>query len=218
MLNHPRRRVLVVALSMLAMSLGVVFIPTLFAQRVAPAQQDAPLRTLTLDGKGGTPRIANPQARSQPRPLTRAQRLTLFKGKTPIESFKVNPQHPHIDNKASLSFIKPVSVFPSAGGGPPHANFPSGSESSYLGLFLKKMKVGQLYALDFSVYSHSEGTCTITNHYTDVTQTTPVGPVGGSSHITAYVVAEGAYEHENLYYLLRCSSEWMFFEVEVTAL
>jgi hypothetical protein len=54
MLNHPRRRV-VVALSVLAMSMGMAFIPTLLAQRVTQKQQGEPLRTLTLSGKVGTP-------------------------------------------------------------------------------------------------------------------------------------------------------------------
>lgn len=209
MLNHPRHRV-DVALSVLAMVLGVAFIPTLLAQRVAPTPQDAPLRTLTLDGKGGTPMIANTQAGSQPRPITRAQRLTLFKGRTPIESFTLTPKQPTFSDKAGIYFVSPSLVMPNLFSFS-YAAFGGGSTGRVY--FYFKAKVGKHYALDFSVRSISEGTFTVTNPFSEDTLTTPAG-VAQAKHITAYVIAGS----ESLEYYLMCSSQWEFFSVEVTEL
>lgn len=223
MLKHSPRRI--VAFSLLAISLEMAFIPPLFAQRVAQRQQDAPLKTLTLSGKGGTPRSATPQAGSRPRPLTRTQKLALFKGKTPIKSFTLTSARPVIPDKAGLDFMLSQDVisyvFPE---GQSRADFKGADDTvseywymtphPYLSLWFRA-KAGQLYAIDFSVSSNSQddGTFTIYNPKSRVTQIMPAE--GSEQHITAYVTAE---QDDWLYYYLSCSKSWTFYSVEVTEL
>lgn len=231
MSNHLRRR-FVVALSVLAMILGVVFIPTLFAQRVAPTPQDAPLRTITLSGKvdGLTNSSTDPQAGpqpgsrprplgSRPRPLSQAQRAILFKGKAraATKSFTLTPAQPTFSDKAKIFFVEPVAVIPEADGGA--ADFHGGSTpgtSPGLG-FSFNGKAGQLYALDISVGNHptyGAGTYTLSNSSVQgATQTIPYS--GGDLHITAYVTPE---QSGRLRYTLQCSKPWVSFSIEVTEL
>lgn len=226
MLNHPRRRIL--ALSVLAMMLGLAFMPTLLAQRVAPTQQDAPLKTLTLNGKVGTKRSTDLQTGSRPRPLSRAQRDTLFKGGSGIDSlnssnsmktqavksFTLTPNQPTFSDKARIYFVDPLAVYPTASGG--DAWFDGGSTGR---LYIEfRVKAGQLYAIDISVGSHpalgANGIYTLTNFYVPgATQTIPYG--SGAQHITAYVTPE---QDGWLTYYLWCSKPWIFFSIEVIEL
>jgi hypothetical protein len=214
MLNHRCR--VAVAISILALTLGMAFIPTLIAQRVSrqqPQPQGGTLKTLTLDGKRGNVKMPIPPGASRRRALTQAEKVILFKAKLPVDSFKLTPADPAVPNKANLFFIN-ADVFSRGGGGPPFARLASDAVS-YVGLHAR-LKVGKLYALDFDVYSQTDQAFTVTNIGTEVTQTTP-GTVG-DLHITAYVMPEGPYEVENLYYQLTCPSEWTFYSVEITEL
>ena len=220
MLNHSRRRI-VVALSVSAMILGVAFIPTLLAQRVTQTQRDAPLRTLTLDGKVGNRRTPSPPAGPPPRPLTQAQKLILFKGRIPvaIHSFRLSPDKPTIPNKGALEFKQPIKVHPHT---LPHpysgdtvscAEFSGDNTDSNL-LILFKATGGQLYALDIDAFSWTQpGTFTIRNDASMATQTVTV--VSTNDRITAYVRAD---QDGWLRYTLFCSRNWRFNSVEVTAL
>src|SRR5687767_1021809 len=163
MSNHPRRR-FVVALSVLAMMLGVAFMPPLLAQRVGPTEQDAPLRTLTLSGKVGTNRSDDPRAGrstypqtgSRPQPLSEAQRAILFKGRAraATKTFTLTPARPILADKAYLVFVEPQSVIPRAEGGDAHFHGGSTPGSSPGLLFSFNGKAGQLYAIDISVGNH----------------------------------------------------------------
>ena len=225
MSNHPRRSLVIIALSVLAMMLGVVFMPTLLAQRVASTQQDAPLKTLTLSGKVGTNRRADPQAgrrtdsqaRPRPQPLSQAQRAILFKGRAraATKSFLLTPGQPTFSDKAGIYFMDPFHVFPDADGGDVWFN---GGSRSHLG-FLFKGKAGQLYAIDISVGNHPAlsgdgGIYTLSNlEVPGATQTMPYS--SGGLHITAYVTPE---QDGQLRYELRCSGNWFFYSIEVTEL
>jgi len=212
MLNHLRHR-FVVALSVFAMSLGMSFIPTMLAQRVTQTQQDVTLRTLTLDGKGGANRRTDPQADSRPRPLSRAMRATLFKGRATVNSFTLTPKQPTFSDKARIYFMHALTVYPQAGGG--YARFEGGSTGRLY--FDFKGKAGQLYAIDISVNVPTlvtTGIYTLTNsNVPGATQTIPLEH--GGQHITAYVTAA---QDGSLTYDLQCSKEWAFYSVEVTEL
>ena len=214
MLTHPSRRVVVIALSTLAMSLGMAFIPALFAQRVAQNQRRTEsLKTLTLSGKGGTPSSAEPRAGSRPRPLTQAQKATLFKSRTVFNSnsFTLSPDKPVFSDKAWLTFKRPVRVDSSPDDS--HAQLPGASNNTTNYVELRfRTKVGQLYALDYSVYGQQGRTFTIFNPNSGAAQTIPAE---GTQHITAYVMAES----ELLVFWLVCTEGiWEFYSVEVTAL
>lgn len=213
MLNHPRRRI-VGALSVLAMCLAMAFIPTLFAQRVAPKrQQGETLKTLTLSGKGGARRLPTPRTGTRPRSLTPAQKVELFRGRTPKQHFTLTPDKPIFSDKAGL-FYEGANLFASQEKpGYYEVEFEEETGCSYQRLgFYFHATAGKLYALDFSVYTQGEATYTVENRWTEATQTTPVEH--GTTHITAYVTAEDDY----LTYYLSCSSEWSFFSLEVTEL
>lgn len=233
MSNHPRRR-LVVALSVLAIMLGVAFMPTLLAQRVAQTQQDLPLKTVTLSGKVGTKQVGPNRSNdprpsrstysrtgSRPQPLSAAQRAILFKGRAraATKTFKLTPARPIFADKAYIVFVEPQAVIPEPDGG--DAYFGGGSTpGSSPGLFFGfEGKAGQLYAIDISVFNNphpafgANGIYTLTNSNDDVTQTIPYS--SGDQHITAYVTPE---QNGRLSYSLQCSRWWTFYSIEVTEL
>ena len=212
MLTHPSRRVAVIALSTLAMSLGMAFTPALFAQRVAENQRRTEsLKTLTLSGKGGTSTNAEPRGGSRPGPLTQVQKEILYKGATVRNSFTLSPNKPVILNKAWLKFKNAEMVDSSW-----LTNFATlpgarNNTTNYIELSFKA-KVGRLYVLDFNVFGLEGGTFTVFNPHSDSAQTIPTE---GFQHVTAYVMAEG----EWLHFRLSCTGEtWTFFSVEVTPL
>lgn len=229
MSNHPGRR-LVVALSVLAMIPGVVFIPTLFAQRVAPTPQDGPLKTVTLSGKvegfnrGTDPRAGrSPYSRtgSRPQPLSEAQRAILFKGRAraATKSFTLTPRQATLSDKARIYFLNAEMVVPleiadyAEYGG--HVQFDGGSTPRLV--FRFKGKAGQLYALDISVGHWVGANAIYTLSNTNVpgaTQTIPNSD-GGDLHLTAYVTPE---QDGELNYELQCSRHWAFYSIEVTEL
>ncbi len=189
--------------------------PTLLAQRVAPTQQDAPLKTLTLSGKVGTNRSTDPQAGSRPRPLSQAQRAILFKGRAraAINSFTLTPRQATFSDKARIYFTDAQTVSPLADGG--YALFEGASTGRLY--FEFKGRAGQLYAIDISVANPTfatNGIYTLTNsNVPGATQTIPFGH--GNLHITAYVTAE---QDGELTYDLQCSKNWAFYSIEVTEL
>lgn len=218
MLKHSRRRV-VIALSVLAMGLGMAFIPSLLAQRVAQNSQDAPLRTFTLGGKVGTKRsTVTPHAGSRPGPLTRAQKMTLFKGRelAPTNSFTLFPSKPLLPDKGKLTFRNVIIASPGPYVGEGGNIIDEGNvwflTEGELTLHFKA-NAGQVYAIDFSVWGVGTGTFTIVNiQNPGVTQSTSTT---GTQHITVYVEAEG---DGWLGIRMTRSNQWEFYSVEVTRL
>jgi len=198
MLNHHCRR-FVGALAALAICFVVAFIPTV-AQRNAQRQPDASLKTLTLDGKGGTKRSAKVQAQ---RPqLTAAQRVTLLKGRVPKLSVRLSTREP-FNSHADLMFKNPDEV---------SAFFDTTSLPSSGKVEVRfNAKWGHLYLLVFYVHPTPDATFTITNTHNGVAQTMSTPALG---LIPAYVSAES----DRLTYSLTCSKNWMFYSVEVTEL
>ena len=210
--NQPRVAVLIIAISVLAGGLGAAPIQPLPAHRADQNQQEAgDLKIITMPGKGRVSRPTDPRGPAPPPPLTQSQRQILYKGRTPNNSFPLTPNKP-LSNTARLIF-KNASVYP----GPAGYNFAylaaDGENNSQHWVSVEfEAKVGQLYAIDFSVAAYSAGTFTVTNLYNvQIKQTTPAtGPKG--QHVTIYVKAESTY----LEYALSGSVDWKFFACEVT--
>lgn len=210
MLTNPSRRIAVIALSTLAMSLGMAFISALFAQPVAQNQRRADsLKTVTLSGKGGKPSDAEPRGGSRPEPLTQVQKEILYKGATVRNSFTLSLDKPAIPDKAWLILKNAETVDFSAN---PYARIRGArnNTTNYVELRFPG-KVGQLYVLDFSVGAEQGGTFTIYNVYSDTSQSVPTG----TQHVTAYFMSEGG----NHIFRLSCTRNlWSFHSVEVTPL
>jgi len=224
MSNRPLRKVLV-ALSVMVTSLALTFISSPAQRRAEPRpqrQQTGPLKTVTLDGKGGVNRSNSPQAgSSRPRPLTQAQRFALFKGKVVATSsynhFKLTPDKPVFADKAWLRFVAPKDVYPKYS----NVNFSGADDISTSPLTTPHLEisfeaqVGKVYALDFEVWAlayQTGGNFTFLNPFSNAQQLVPVEESG--QHLTAYVEARAP----TLLFYLGCTNSWTFYSVEVTQL
>jgi len=216
MLNHIRRQFVVVP-AVLLIGLGVVFTPTLLAQRVARTQRIDTLKPLTLSGKGGAGPTKSPGPETRPRLLSVSERALLFKGRTPRDSFTLSVNQPMVPNKASLSF-RGGWFYPNTDGMGSILFWGPSDSPLYQCQFHFKAKVGRLYALDIMVRpritSHvNNGTFTITNVFSGDAQTIQSNGQA-TEHITAYISAEDT----DLVYSLSYTHAWVFHSIEITEL